>query len=359
MIKAAIVGCGKIADAHVEEIQKLDHARVVAVCDIVPLMAEQLACRYGVEGWYQNLSTMLQAVHPDVVHITTPPQFHLEIVRQAVAAGSHVYVEKPLALDAEQTRQLIESVTQAGKKLTVNFWCNFDPPGLQLNELVRQGVLGTPVHVESHLGYDLNGTFGKALLADPNHWIHRLPGKLFQNNLDHILNKIVPFLPDVPPEVSVLAFRTGKELHHDVRDELLDELRVTIRAENVTAYATFTSHAQPPLHLLRVYGSKKTVTVDYNLRVVTFAEELQPPSALGRLLPPFRLARQNLRQALQNVGRFRRSQAHYFAGMNQLIRRFYDSVENDAPLPISYRDMLRVANLMDAIVAGAYPAVKR
>ena len=53
-LKVAVVGCGKIADGHVEEIQKLgDAARVVAVVDRELLMAEQLASRYGLPGFWQ------------------------------------------------------------------------------------------------------------------------------------------------------------------------------------------------------------------------------------------------------------------------------------------------------------------
>jgi len=73
-LKIAIVGCGKIADAHVEEIAKISTARLVAVCDLEPIMAEQLAMRYQVPHWYSDVQAMLDAEKPDVVHITTPPQ---------------------------------------------------------------------------------------------------------------------------------------------------------------------------------------------------------------------------------------------------------------------------------------------
>jgi ornithine cyclodeaminase/alanine dehydrogenase-like protein (mu-crystallin family) len=73
-LKVVIVGCGKIADAHVEEVGKVTLAEVVAVCDREALMAEQLAVRYGVPRHFSDFAAMLDAVRPDVVHITTPPQ---------------------------------------------------------------------------------------------------------------------------------------------------------------------------------------------------------------------------------------------------------------------------------------------
>src|SRR5947209_14741225 len=72
-LRVAIVGCGKIADGHVETIRHIAGARVVAVCDLEPLMAEQLAVRYGVPGFYGDFTQLLERERPDVVHITTPP----------------------------------------------------------------------------------------------------------------------------------------------------------------------------------------------------------------------------------------------------------------------------------------------
>src|SRR5579885_3470418 len=97
VLRVVIVGCGKIADGHAEEIKKVSIANLVGVCDLEPIMAEQLAVRYGISNWYEDFDRMLSEQQPDVVHITTPPQSHLLLTRKAVAAGSHVYVEKPIA----------------------------------------------------------------------------------------------------------------------------------------------------------------------------------------------------------------------------------------------------------------------
>ena len=60
-LKIALVGCGKIADAHVEEIRKQPAAVLAAVCDREKLMAEQLAVRYAVPAHYDDLDAMLDA----------------------------------------------------------------------------------------------------------------------------------------------------------------------------------------------------------------------------------------------------------------------------------------------------------
>ena len=77
-LRIALVGCGKIADGHVEEIQKMpERATVAAVCDRELLMAEQMSVRYGIPGVYDSYDRMLAEARTDVGHINTPPAAHL------------------------------------------------------------------------------------------------------------------------------------------------------------------------------------------------------------------------------------------------------------------------------------------
>jgi predicted dehydrogenase len=356
-LKIAIIGCGKIADAHVEEIRTIPSVQLAAVCDLDSIMAEQLASRFAVPHWYSDAATMLEVEKPDVLHVTTPPQSHLALTRQAVAAGCHVYLEKPVAPRHCDAEAIIAAADSAGRKLTVNYWPNFEAPALELRRLLDTGVLGSPVHLESFLGYDLTGEYGTALKRDPNHWVHRLPGKLFQNVLDHVLNKIVPYLGDEEPLVQAMAYR-GDGVGTDTNpDQILDELRVMIRSSNVSAYATFSSHARPIGHTLRVYGTRNTAHVDFNARTLVLERKQTFPSALGRLFPPFLIAKDYLRQALKNVNSFSHSRFHYFDGMHRLLSEFYRSIETDSPPPIPYSEILRVSAIMETIFNQVYSEV--
>jgi predicted dehydrogenase len=351
-LKIAIVGCGKIADAHVEEIRKISTVQLCAVCDLEPIMAEQLALRYAVPRWYSDLAKMLDVEKPDILHITTPPQSHLALTRQAVAAGCHVFLEKPVALRHCDAEAIIDSVVKAGQKLTVNYWPRFEAPALELRRLHETGVLGSPVHVESYIGYDLSGEFGLALTRDPEHWVRRLPGQLFHNVLDHVLNKITPFLDDDQPLIKAVAWRGEPGA-----GELLDELRVIIQGARTSAYATFCAHARPVGQTLRVYGTRNTAHVDYNARTLVLERKQGFPSALGRLAPPFLVAKDYFWQGLKNVNSFSHARFHYFDGMCRLLREFYLSVESDSPPPIAYEEILRVTQMLERIFAQVYPEV--
>jgi predicted dehydrogenase len=356
-LKVAIVGCGKIADGHVEEIKKMpERATVVAACDLELLMAEQLAVRYGIPRHYDDLDRLLAAERPDVVHITTPPGSHLPLATKAIDAGAHVYVEKPLTLSYPDSKRLVDHAVRAKKKLTIGYSYLFDPPALAMRDLVREGVLGEAVHVDTFYGYNLAGPFGAAILGDGSHWVHRLPGKLFHNNLDHLLYKLPEFMGDDGGDdllsgvkISATGYLRRPERFGDARDDMLDELRFSIVTPKVSAFGTFSSHIKPTGHFARVYGTKNTLFVDYVMRSVTLDAQTKLPSAIGRLVPAFDQGLQYLREGGKNLARFIKSDFHYFSGLNRLFGMFYDSIVDDGDPPIPYRDILRIAAMMDEI----------
>ena len=347
-LKIALVGCGKAADLHVSEIGKLLSVQLVAVCDSEPLMAEQLAVRYGIAKPYSDFDAMLSAERPDVVHITTPPNSHLSLAIQALDAGCHVMVEKPLALDAAQAGQLLAHATKCERKLTVGYTYYFDPIVQKLRSFVQEGVMGEAVHLESFFGYNLKGPFGTPIFADSEHWVHKLPGGLLQNVLDHLLNKIIEFVPDENPSVSVRSWQGSRDLPH-IDYELLDELRVMVAGEKVSANAVFSSHARPVRHALVFHGTRNTAHLDFISGTITLQPNSSLPGVLGRLANPFQQSWQHFRQGGKNIWRFARSDYQSFAGFQALIAAFYQSILQDTPPPIAYREILRVSTLMDEV----------
>jgi predicted dehydrogenase len=349
-LNIAIIGCGQIADGHVSEIQKLKNAVVVAVCDTEIILAEQLASRYGIDNYYDSHKEMLEKCGIDVVHICTPPATHLSLAKASLDSGCHIYVEKPLTLTHEETVDLIECAKKANKKMTIGHHSEFDSPSIELRNLLKNGVLGDPVHVESWYGYNMSGAFGKAILASPDHWVHRLPGGLFHNNIDHMLNKILGILDDDQPKLHAFAWRRdAQQQFGDVRDSLYDELRIFIQGKNVSAYGTFSSSVRPVGQYVKVYGTKKIVELDYTARSVIVDNGAVYPSALGRLFSGYQKAWQHFKSSLKNTKTFYNYDYHYFNGMGILIKKFYESILDDAPIPIPTRAMKRISWIMDEI----------
>lgn len=350
MLRVAIIGCGQIADVHINEIRVGRKAEVVAVCDRHSLIAEQLAARFSVPSHFDDLDEMLDRSRPDVVHITTPPGSHLSIALRALEAGCHVYVEKPVTPTAPDTETLIREAVKASKKLTVGYSYFFEDPAIALRKLLASGALGEIVHVESVYGYNMKGPFGTAIMKSPSHWVHALPGKLIQNNLNHALCKVSEFLADDSPTIEALAFGRGEKTSFgDVRDELCEELRVMLKSGGRTANIVFTSAASPTPHFARYSGTKGSALADFRARTLVREPNVTLPTVLGLLPLSFRAGFGNLAGAAKNLRSFARAEFSYMQGMRRLVDAFYHSVLNDGPPPIPYELILRDALWMDRI----------
>src|SRR2546426_262027 len=293
MLKAAIVGCGKIADAHASQIQRIKGTEIVGVFDREPLMARQLADRFPVKRCFTDLAELLSDARPDVVHITTPPQSHFGIAKLCLEAGCHVYVEKPFTLYEEEAERLIALAERKGLKLTAGHDDQFRHAARRMRNLIRSGYLGDgPVHMESYYCYEIGKSgYAGALLGDPNHWIRNLPGRLLQNIISHGIARIVEYLVTESPQVIAHGF-VSPLLKSFGETEVIDELRVIIYEEERTAYFTFSSQMRPDLHQFRVYGTKNGLILDQDEETLIKLPGARLPSYAEKFIPPVGTARQ-------------------------------------------------------------------
>lgn len=351
MLKVAIVGCGKIADAHAAQIQWVEGCEIVGVCDREPLMAKQLYERFPVKRYFTDLSELVSEARPDIVHITTPPESHFDIARFCLEHQCHVYVEKPFTLDAEEAQRLVDLANQKGLKLTVGHNYQFSHASRRMRALVESGYLGgVPVHMESYYGYDLGDpSYARALLGDKHHWVRRLPGQLLQNIISHGIARIAEFLTSDDPQVIAYGF-VSPLLKGIGETEIIDELRVMIsEGERTTAYFTFSSQMRPSVHEFRIYGPKNGLILDQNHEILLRLRGTKFKSYADNFIPPVLFAKQHLGNLLENVRLFLARDFHMDSGMKCLIESFYRSIRQGAPVPIPYREILLTARIMDAI----------
>ena len=299
MLKVAIVGCGKIADAHAFEIRRAPGCELVGTCDREELMARQLAERFHIPRFYARLDDLLEDARPDVVHITTPPQSHFEIGKRCLEAGCHIYVEKPFTIDAAETEEILATAERRGLKVTVGTDEQYSPVARRMRELIRGGYLGgAPVHIESTWCYELgDGAYVKALLADKGHWARTLPGGLLHNTISHGIAKIAEYLPGESPRIIAHGF-ISPFLKSLGENRMIDELRVILQGETgTTAYFTFSSQMRPSLHEFRVYGPKNGLAFDEDqqwlieLRGEAETGELEIPATAAMIPPAIRTSR--------------------------------------------------------------------
>jgi predicted dehydrogenase len=359
-LRVAIVGCGKIADSHAEQIRRVEGCQLVAVGDREALMARQLAERFHAGAYFDDVTRLLEQSKPDVVHITTPPESHFEIARQCLEHGCHVYVEKPFTLDAREAEELVRLAQRLDRRLTVGHDAQFSPVARRMRQLVGQGYLGEPVvHLESYYGYDLGDvTYAAAFLGHSDHWVRRLPGGLLQNVISHGIARIAEFLQGDRARVIACGFVSPRLRGAGVED-VHDELRVVVVDEaQTTAFFTFSSQMRPLVQQFRVYGSKNGLLLDEQQQTLIELRGTAFKSYLERFLPPVIFARQYLANAARNVRLFLTGDFHMESGKKELIAAFYRAIAAGTPVPIPYREILLTARLMDSIFeqVGKAPA---
>lgn len=352
MLKVAIVGCGKIADDHVAQILRIPGCQIVAVADREPLMAQQLGDRFPVGRQFGDVTQLLDEARPDVVHITTPPESHFSLARTCLEAGCHVYVEKPFALNAQDTRALLDLAQRKKLKITAGHDDQFRHAARRMRALVAGGYLGEgPVHMESYYCYEFAGSYAKAVLGDKRHWVRRLPGKLLHNIISHGIARIAEFFTGDAPEVIAHGF-VSPQLRSQGETEIVDELRVILSdGDRATAYFTFSSQMRPSLHQFRIYGTKNGLVLDQDQETLLKLSGKRLPSYAEKFLPPVGAARQYLGNASFNMKRFLRRDFHMKSGMKYLIESFYRSIVDNTPAPIPDREILLTATIMDSIFA--------
>jgi predicted dehydrogenase len=356
MLKVAIIGCGKIADAHAAQIQRIEGCEIVAVCDREPLMAKQLYDRFPVRQYFTDVAEMLSEARPDVVHITTSPESHFDIARLCMENGSHVYVEKPFTIDAEQAQTLLNLAEQKSVKLTVGHNEQFSHVACRMRSMIRDGYLGgPPVHMESYHGYDLgDSNYARALLADKKHWVRRLPGQLLQNLISHGTARVAEFLTSDAPQVIAYGF-VSPRLKSIGEYEIIDELRVIIcEEERTTAYFTFSTQMKPLIHEFRIFGPKNGLALDQDHEILLKLRGRKFKSYADKFVPPLQFAKQHIGNLIENGRLFLNRDFHVDSSMRNLIQAFYLSIREDAPLPISYKEILRTARIMDSIFEQVY-----
>jgi predicted dehydrogenase len=316
------------------------------------LMAKQLSERFQVKGFFSSLDSLIDQSRPDVVHITTPPKSHFEVAKHCLLQGCHVYVEKPFTVELPEAEELIRLAQEKNLRITVGHDDQFRHAARRMRDLVRSGYLGgAPVHMESYYCYEIGEGYASALLGDRKHWVRALPGGLLQNVISHGIARIAEFFTAEAPQVIVHGF-VSPFLKRLGENDLVDELRVILCDENAaTAYFTFSSQMRPSLHQFRLYGPANGLVLDQDHETLILLRGGRYKSFLEQFVPPATFAQQYVGNLAGNVRSFLAADFHSKSGMKHLIESFYRSIQDNLPVPIPYREILRTSAIMDSIFA--------
>ena len=172
-IRWGVIGCGQIAyDKVMPAIAAAGNANLVALSEPDPVRLDRAQAAYPEAKGYSQMEDLLADESVQAVYIATPNFLHASQTVAAAAAGKHVLVEKPMAINAAEGREMVEAADRAGIRLMVAYMTLFNPAYKMAKYVVDAGMLGEIVSVRGRHSYVINPeniSSAAAWRLDPEH----------------------------------------------------------------------------------------------------------------------------------------------------------------------------------------------
>ena len=263
-IKVLVHGTGFAGQGHTDAF-RFAGAEVVGMVgrtgSVVKQVTADMKIPYGGTDWAQALIDC----KPDIVSIATPGGAHVEPIKQAIAAGCHVFCEKPLTADGDTAKELSDLADKAGVKTAFAASFRYMPEVLHAKRLVANGVIGEPLEVEciSHFNLERDIPFGWSHRREDgggrlnNNFTHKLSivTSVIGENILSIMGEVRDDMGQAPIVKGVHNFKTRREhIPDDLNDPSLEWGTSNVEwSYNVTAKLQ-SSFAKNPVTALFKHG---------------------------------------------------------------------------------------------------------
>src|SRR4030066_110651 len=168
-IGVGVVGTGFIGAAHVEGLRR-SGIQVLGLAENTKERAKQKASELGIPRAYASLDEMLGDPDIDVVHLATPNHLHYSQVMAALQAGKHVICEKPLAMNTDESAEMVKLAAERGLVNVVDYNIRMYPLVQQARSMVQNGEIGEL--------FILQGSYMQDWVLLPTDWNWRLESEL-------------------------------------------------------------------------------------------------------------------------------------------------------------------------------------
>lgn len=204
-LRFAIIGCGRIAQRHAEQIDRF--GKLVAVCDIVHEKADELAKKYHAKAYYTTAS-LVQQQDIDIIVICTPNGLHATHSIEALNAKFHVLCEKPMAIKTDDCKRMIAAAEKNKKQLFIVKQNRFNPPVQAIKKLLDDNKLGKIFSVQLNCYWNRNEDYYK------NSWkgTKALDGGTLFTQFSHFIDLLYWFFGDVKNVQAILSNATHQNI---------------------------------------------------------------------------------------------------------------------------------------------------
>jgi predicted dehydrogenase len=339
-LRAAVIGTGKVAVQHLGCLERIPGARVVAVCDLSPGRAHAAALRWGVPHWYLDHRRLLADQAPDVVHVTTPPGSHVTVALDALAAGSHVIVEKPAARDPAEVERLLDAAARAERRLVESYTYVFSPQVQRLLALRAAGELGDVLHVDVSLALGVLEPGSPFVDPHVRHPALDLPGGPVSDFLTHLASIAVAFAG--PHRAVATAW-----------DERAAELRALVDGDAATAALSFSARSRPEGFRLRVEATRARAVANLFETRLVLERVRRVPRPLMTLVNDLAESRDTAAAAVTGLVRKLSGGPGSYQGLWTVIERTYETVATGGKAPVTAADIRAVNRLVAELTKEA------
>jgi len=332
-IRVALFGGGKMAMHHIQAIRLQGSAKVVALADPAISGNDGLKTLDKEIEVYPSAEDLLANSKPDVVHVCTPPSTHAPLTHLALEHGAHVYVEKPFALSAHESREMISLAEEKGLKICAGHQLLFESPALRADEHLEK--LGRVVHIESYFSFRpvRRSRDGRGTISPMDQLVDILPHPVYL--LLHFLKGNNPS-DDIPVQILALDVKTSGNVHGVLRcGEVTGNLVVTLEGRPIESY-------------VRVVGTNGCLFADF-VRGALIVLPGPGTSAITKILNPYKqswqVASGTTRALFQ---RFFKKQKSY-PGLYEIIGKFYDSFHPGNPQAMRYSSIVETVSICEEV----------
>lgn len=144
-LRVAVVGVGYIGKQHIEAVNRIPGTEVVAIVQTKLEDAKKIAEMYDVENYFTDLDELIEYGDVDVVHICTPNYLHHSMAKKLITANLNVFCEKPLTLNSQESKELVQLADKYNVKAGVNLNYRGNVMAKEMRHRVISGEIGTPL----------------------------------------------------------------------------------------------------------------------------------------------------------------------------------------------------------------------
>jgi len=340
-IGIGIIGCGLIADTHVDALKCILPNANIYVSDNMPGKADLLCKEYGLTGSYLDYREMFKNEDLVAVHILTPPHLHVTQALEAMQAGFHVIVEKPVAFSMKEVNGLYQEAQRLQKIVSVGHSLLCQPSVIKVLEYLRKSENEEVLFVNSFYGIESEGIFS-SMNKNYGHWKSSIPGGPIIDTLVHPVSFLVEFTGDPLHVNSKTIFRENKA----------SEIHICWEGNGVIANVLISNSAKPFRRMTEVVTNRRTYVVDHSTDIIIVSNIGPGPRSVQKVYRNLSYSYQLMKGTLHTVGNVIRGRMKQNPGTRGIIQNFYECLHEgkSREVSVSEKNVVRTTAIIEKVI---------